>query len=312
MLFKIHYFGLAIFSMACLFPVAGNASNKDLNVSVSASTSFETHSNVALSQIDESLDNSDTALMSALDITASWESESQLMIDAGGNFTDRKYATFEDFNTRSYTGFLDIAQNLGMYTIGAGYFAANVEVDNEELLALKQTQIYFARLLGNKWYVKFDAAFNEKDFELYSSRNGDNQEYSFSVFYFPENWGRYVSLATGYINENTNANEFNYTGAYVGANYYLISELANQPFKVNLSASWKEKDYEGSGLSPEIDAPGFLREDNRITGELGLEWSVFNWLALTSSASYISQRSNLPLADYDEAIYAIGLKVTIN
>lgn len=296
--------GLLFAPMLAQLAYAEDSTEDTFTWSGRISADTEHHSNVSVSEIESTTGEADSAFFFTAGLDSSWAISNRVTLDAGYNYSDRRFTEFSEFDLQIHLGYVDLSYEINQYTIGANLYYADAAVARSGFLTLNQQSLYAARFFGSRVYGR--AAFNQarKSFREFPARSASNQGLSGDLFWFSSDLNRFLSLGVTYLDEDANNREFSYQSLASRIRLSQRFEMLGRNARLQLSARWEERDYEAAHTL--ISQP---REDTQLVAEANFELNIIRALHLTSEIERGRYRSNLAIADYAETRAGVGLRL---
>lgn len=285
-------------------PITVQAEQGDTRVDFELEAGLEQDSSLTVEELDQSSEESDTAVLSKAKLNAQWKPTKPVSLKAGYNYTGRNFRDSDSFDTVIQQFFVDGSYAAGLATLGASHYFADAQLDNRDLLTLNLSSLYVSKLIDQHIFLRFAMDFKDKSFDRRPERDADGNAMSGDIYIFFNQARSYVSFGLNTEKEDSNSSELDYRGTGVKAkvsNKFLAFGKDN---KISLAYQFNNRDYHN--IDPLI---GEKREDRRQRTELAWEFWFNDTLALISSLVRGNYQSNLESADYEESLASLALRL---
>lgn len=269
--------------------------DKPLSFSGSVAAGAEYNSNLSVSQLESSSGQSDVA--ATLDVTAdlSWHPTSRFTFDSGYSFTGSRYDDIDTYDLDMHLLYGDASYDFGVVTIGANAYYANADLGGDSFLELNQYSLYAGKLFGQNWYVRGALNQSDKEFDLFSGRDADNDGVSAELYRFFNAGRSNVVLSYAIEDEHTRDTPFRHSADTIRLRLNHRFSLAGRDSRMQLGYRFQDREYDYN--TPSINAP---RDDSQNVVDARLEVNVVENFALIGRVEHGQYDSRLPSADYED------------
>lgn len=300
--------GLSLLSLAMAAPFAQAqpaTAQEDLTVSGSVAVGAEHNDNLSVSQLESASGRSDSALTTDASVNLLWKPADKLTAETGYSYTMSRYQELESYDLDMHLLFADVSYEFKPVTLGGNYYFADADLGRESFLSLNQYSLYAGKLLGEAWYLRGALNFSEKDFDLFTTRDADNDGFSVDAYHFFNQGRSSVSVSYAYEDENTRDAAFAYTANTLRLRLNHSVMLGTREAKLQLGYRLQDRNYDA--ITPSINA---VRDDTQNVVDAKVEVPIVEQLALLARWEHGDYSSKLPSADYTDNRISLALEYT--
>jgi hypothetical protein len=265
----------------------------------------EHNSNLSVTELESASGSSDTAATLDANGDLSWQPAEGTNLAAGYSYSGSRYQDFDAFDLDLHLLYADLSHDFALLTLGANYYFADAKLGGDSFLELNQYSLYAGKLFSEAWYLRGALNFTEKEFDVFSARDADNDGFGVDLYRF-FNAGR-SNVMVGYVyeEEDTRGASFAYSADTLRLRLNHRFTLMNHESRLQLGYRWQDRSYDNP--SPIINVP---RDDSPRVAEAQVEVEMTDNLALTTGWEYGDYRSRLPSADFSANRISVALRLT--
>lgn len=292
--------------LSCLSAGAlAQTSNSPFTYSGSLEAGTEYNSNVSVSELESASGESDMAGAVDAAFDVNWKPAERVSVDAGYNFTSRRYDDFDDFDLDMHLLYGDASYEMDLFSVGANYYFADAQLGGDDFLTLKQSSLYAGKLFDDSFYLRGAVNVSEKEFDGFGARDADTEGLSLDAFWFFNEGMSTLVLGYAYDDEDARSREFAYEADTFRTRYTHRFAVNGRESNVQLGGRAQMRDYKG--ITPVIGMP---RDDRQYVLDARVEVKLMPWLAVTGQVERGDYRSRLASADYTENRVGAGLELS--
>lgn len=272
--------------------------------SFEASAGVEYDSNVSVIELDVSTAADDFA--GVIDAGFGFETElgQGTEIDLSYDFSQSLHDEFTQFDIQSHRGSVGIDHDFGKVSAGATYIFANATLGGDGFLTLQQISPFVSGFLGKTVFVRAAYEYRDKNFKNRTDRDAEVHAGGADIFFFIDGVRTYILGGYKYEDENTVANQFDFTGHNFKLRFVKRLPFRGRDAKFELGWRYEKRNYKS--VTPAI---GEVRDDDRNKLKAELEIPITDHVYVLVEYEYSDFSSNLPSADYTQNF--AGLRVGV-
>lgn len=272
------------------------------NIHVELESGLAHDSTLAVTELDNSSNMSDTAVLLNAKISGDWR-KYDTTVSGAYSYRGTDYQQADAFDLKIQHYYVDIKHDFDHFSLGGNYHHADAQLDNTDFLTLKQHSVYVSKLFHDSVYLRLSGTEKDKQFDGRRERNADNNGLNADAYWFFNSGKRFISAGIGREQEDAVSDEFDFDAISLKVLLSNKFTLLQKDSQLQLGWTYSDRDY--------TDSQPFLaykRDDQRMLSTL--EWTVsFNqYLSASSKLEYGDYRSDLADADYNETMAAVTLK----
>ncbi|WP_181918914.1 surface lipoprotein assembly modifier [Wenzhouxiangella sediminis] len=251
---------------------------------------------VTVDELDQSLDEGDTAAVIDLDVEYEKRFSQGTDLDVGYSLSQKSYFDLSEFDLQIHNVSLGVKQNFEDFDIGVRSYAVHARLDNEGLLNFQHVSPYFTTFLSERTYLRAGYYYRNKDFPDNPDRDGTVHAGDADFYFFLDGTTNYFVVGYAFEREDTEADEFDFDGQRVDVRWSRRFDLyGDRPVRVRLDWRLEQRDYDS--VTPSI---GVRRDDDRQRWRARFDFPITQSLTGLLTYQHRSHDSNLPSADYDD------------
>jgi hypothetical protein len=272
----------------------GEGDNNRWPVEITLAAGLQYDDLVTVDELDQSLDEGDTAAVLDLDVGYEKRFDQGTDLDLGYSLSQKSYFDLSEFDLQIHNVSVDLKQNFEAFDIGLRSYAVHARLDNEGLLDFQHVSPYFTTFLTDRVYLRGGYYYRNKDFPDNPERDGTVHAGDADFYFFLDGTTHYVVVGYAFEREDTVADEFDFDGQRLDLRWSRRFDwYGSRPVRVRLDWRLEKRDYDS--VTPSI---GALRDEDRQRWRLRLDLPVTDRLTGLVSYQHRSHDSNLPSADY--------------
>jgi len=263
---------------------------------------------VALEQSDKNSTKGDVAATFEVDTGYKLVDEKDARVEVGYNAYQSIYQDLSAFNYLSQNPSLMAWIKPGGIKLGLEYSYTNSLLDNRFFLEQHMLSPTVSAFITDDFYLTgyyryFDKNYNHRD----DGRDAKTHSAGADLYYYFDRPNKgYFSFGGGYTSENTQSDQYDYSGFMGRAAVQYPVVLFDMKGHIKLSYNYQKRDYDNSiSLAP---AQTDTRADNRNTLKLSGDLQLSDDLKALVEFRRVTRNSNLASADYTENVGAMSLK----
>jgi hypothetical protein len=285
-------------------PASVGQENSDFSLSGSLEAGAEYSSNVSVSELETASDSGDTAATVDAGLDLSWQASSRLALNAGYNFSARRYQTVDDFDMDMHLLFADLSYDFDALTVGSSYFYADADLGGRSFLSQHQYSVYAGTLLTDTWYLRGALNFTDKRFPNFDARNADAEGVSIDSFWFFGQGRSNISAGYAFSDEKAQALEFSYRSHTFRLRHTHRFDFAGRESQFQAGIRLQERDYRG--VTPGVGR----RDDSQQVANASLDVAMSASLAIIGKIEIGNYDSNLDSANYRDNRISLSARFT--
>lgn len=272
--------------------------------SFEASAGVEYDSNISVIELDVSTASDDFAGVFEAGIGFEAELGQGTEIDLSYDFSQSLHDEFTQFDIQSHRGSIGIEHDFGRVSAGAAYIFADAALGGDGFLTLQQISPFVSGFLGKSVFIRAAYEYRDKNFKNRTDRDAEVHAGGADIFFFIDGIRTYLLGGYKYEDENTVADQFDFTGHNFKFRFVKRLPFRGRDAKLELGWRYEKRNYDS--VTPSI---GEVREDTRHKLKAELEIPVTDHVYVLVEYEYSDFSSNLPSADYTQNF--AGLKVGV-
>lgn len=277
--------------------------------SVFGGLGFEYDDNVTTDEIDNTSNLSDTALLIDFGGTYRPAFGDAYGLEVGYDFSQSLHEDLDDFDLQTHSLSASVEREVSSWDLGLTYLYSRTFLGGDDFLGIHSLTPTAGRSITDRWYLSLRYGFQAKDFiqSRNDPRDALNNGLTLDNFIFFDQSRSYLSLGYRIEDEDTDGDQFDYTGHFLHARAKLrvpVEALARWNPVLNLAYEFSKKDF--SSVTPSIGAE---RDDERVTISAKLSADVTGHVNTSLGVEHIEAVSNLPSSDFDETIVTFRVGV---
>lgn len=251
---------------------------------------------VTVDELDQSLDEGDTAAVIDLDVEYEKRFSQGTDLDIGYSLSQKSYFDLSEFDLQIHNLSLGVKQNFEDFDVGVRSYAVHARLDNEGLLNFQHVSPYFTTFLTERTYLRAGYYYRNKEFPDNPDRDGKVHAGDADFYFFLDGTTNYFVVGYAFEREDTEADEFDFDGQRVDVRWSRRFDLyGDRPVRVRLDWRLEQRDYDS--VTPSI---GVRRDDDRQRWRARFDFPITRSLTGLLTYQHRSHDSNLPSADYDD------------
>lgn len=266
-----------------------------------ASLGLEYDSRVTVDELDLSIDESDVALLSRLELAMTTPLSQNMNAKLGYSFRQRNYDKLSDLDSRSHQLTADVKADLDDYKTGVSALYIDDKLNGKNFLNYYRVSPYISRLLTKRWFVRGAYLYADKTLKSSPLRDASSHGAEFDAYYFQAGVNRYVNVGYRYRQEDATASYFDYNSHAFKVRYVHRVDVGEKKVKLQLAWRYEDRDYQGN--SPVINR---ARRDRRHRLQASAEYAVWERGVVEIFAAAHRYKSNDPAVNYNKQL--IGAK----
>ncbi|NNL57333.1 MAG: DUF560 domain-containing protein [Pseudomonadales bacterium] len=285
--------------------VGQNAQTYTLDYSITTGLLYD--NSLTISELDQSSDEGDSALLFKAKADGRWQAAEHITIKGGYTYQAKRHQDLDTFDLQVQQLYVDAGLALRGSTLGASHHFADANLDNDSFLTLNQSTLYFSRLFEQRYFVRAFADYKEKDFATDNRRNAASPGIGGDAYVFFDGGRRYLSVGLTLEKEDARSNLYDYDAVAFRSTLSQKFSLAGKLNQLKLAWRYQDRDYSAMGSAFAADST-MVRADIRRTSELIWELAYNPYLSVNGKLEHGDYRSNLPSAEYKQLVTSIGLR----
>ena len=251
---------------------------------------------VTVDELDQSLDEGDTAAVIDLDVEYEKRFSQGTDLDVGYSLSQKSYFDLSEFDLQIHNVKLGVKQNFEDFDVGVRSYAVHARLDNEGLLNFQHVSPYFTTFLTKRTYLRAGYYYRNKEFPDNPDRDGNVHAGDVDFYFFLDGTTNYFVVGYRFEREDTEADEFDFDGQRVDVRWSRRFDwYGDRPVRVRLDWRLEQRDYDS--VTPTI---GARRDEDRQRWRARLDFPITQSLTGLVTYQHRSHDSNLPSADYDD------------
>lgn len=251
---------------------------------------------VTVDELDQSIDESDTAAVVDLDIEYEKRFSQGTDLDLGYSLSQKSYFDQSAFDLQIHNVSLGLKQNFDDFDIGIRSYAVHARLDDEGLLDFQHVSPYFTTFLTERVYLRAGYYYRNKTFPDNPGRDGHVHAGHADFYFFADGTMNYFVAGYTFEREDTTAGEFGFDGQQLAVRWSRrFHWYGERPVRLRLDWRLEQRDY--AAITPSI---GVRRDDERQRWRARFDFPITRTLTGLLSYQHRSHDSNLPAADYDD------------
>jgi hypothetical protein len=251
---------------------------------------------VTVDELDQSLDEGDTAAVIDLDVAYEKRFSQGTDLDVGYSLSQKSYFDLSAFDLQIHNLSLGVKQNFEDFDLGVRSYAVHARLDDEGLLNFQHVSPYFTTFLTDRTYLRAGYYYRNKEFPDNPDRDGNVHAGDADFYFFLDGTTNYFVVGYAFEREDTRSEEFDFDGQRLSVRWSRrLDWYGDRPVRVRLDWRLEQRDYDS--VTPLI---GVRRDDDRQRWRARFDFPITASLTGLVSYQHRSHDSNLPSADYDD------------
>ncbi|MDX1498886.1 MAG: hypothetical protein R3176_03250 [Woeseiaceae bacterium] len=296
---------IAVVLLAVTLSAPASAGDARLEFGFDAAAGIEQDSNVGIAEIDTNTGEADSATRLEVGIDARLAATDRLSLRLGYDYTDLAYSEFSEFDLGLGHALAEVGLDLPIVDAAVTAERFDGRLDDEAYLVVTQVTPSLSKLVGRRVYLRAAYTAAEKEFDVLSSRNADNEALRGDVYLLLRGMDRYLALGLQSAEEDAVSAEYDYASTLVSLAYGHKVAIAGKPLKLKAQLSRLVRDYDNV-----TESIGEVRRDERTRSSLTATLEMSKSFMLEGKVERMASSSNLPAADLEKTVYGIALKVS--
>jgi len=263
----------------------------------------EYDTNVSVDEVDVTSGEADSAWLVDFELGVNQPLGKHSDLNLNYDFSQATYEQFSRVDRQTHILGAAIGTDLGKANTGVSAYYINSRLDGEPFLEYLRLSPSLSGFLAKKWFARGAYVYSERAIEDRADRDATTHSGEADLYYFQRGLRSYFNIGYRYRDEDATAARFDFRSHGLKLRYIRRFDLFERQAKVELAWRFEARRY----LSP-TPSIGEDREDDRSRWKLDLEVPLTRRLALQTYASYGDYESNLPRADFAQAIVGARLR----
>jgi len=263
----------------------------------------EYDTNVSVDEVDVTSGEADSAWLVDLELGVSQPLGKRTDLNLNYDFSQAAYERFSRVDRQTHILGADLGMDLGRANTGVSAYYINSRLDGEPFLEFVRLSPSLSGFLAKKWFARGAYVYSERIIENREDRDATTHSGEADLYYFHRGLRSYFNVGYRFRDEDATADRFDFTSHGLKLRYIRRFDLFERQAKVELAWRFEARRY--SSPTPSISED---RNDDRSRWKLDLEVPLTRRLALQTYASYGDYTSNLPRADFTQAIVGTRLR----
>lgn len=276
-----------------------------LSFSGTAALGAEYNSNLSVSQLESSSGQSDEAGTLDLNVNARWHPNDKFNAEGAYSLTSSRYQDVDSYDMDLHILSADVSYDFTLVTLGTNYYYALAYLGGNSFLTLDQYSVYAGKLLGKQWYLRGAVNSTTKKFDVFTTRNADNDGYSLGLYRFFNDGRSSLNFGYTYEDEDTIDPSYRYTADSLRFRFNQRFMFMNHESKLQVGYRWQDRSYLFD--TPSINAP---RDDSQQVAEAKLEVSMTKQLSVIGHYEHGDYSSRLPSANFTENLVSLAMQLS--
>ncbi len=262
----------------------------------------EYDTNVSVDEVDVSSGQGDSAWLVDLELGISQPLGERSDLKLSYDFSQATYERFSRVDRQTHIVGANLGTDLGEANAGVSAYYIKSRLDGEPFLEFVRLSPSLSTFLAKKWFARGAYVYAERDIEERTERDASTHSGEADLYYFHRGLRSYLNIGYRYRDEDATAARFDFSSHGFKLRYIRRFELFERQAKAELAWRFEARRY--ASPTPNI---GEDRKDDRSRWKLDLEIPLTPRLALQAYASYGNYDSNLPRANFTQAILGTRL-----
>ncbi len=271
---------------------AAYAADDEKSFEFEVGTGIEYSSRVAVDEVDTVAPDGDLAAL----LNAGFDFEHDLTANTGINlgyeFSKTVHDELEQFDMQSHFGSLDLSYDLGKVDVGIAHRAMISSLDGDDFLDYQQTAPYATVFFADRFFVRAELGFAEKEFDVVTERDSDVQSVGADWFIFLNGPKTYVTIGYRFDQEEAVVSQYDHDRHNFKVHFVRKFNVFDQSAKFNIGVRYETREY--SDIWPSI---GVNRDENRQKIRASLDLPFTDRFAAILKYELRDVESNVPEAD---------------
>ena len=291
----------------CLAWCSGSAPAEERGVSteVEFGAEFNHDSNVGIADIDSSSGASDTAWTLDAGISSKIPLRDSLSLRLGYDYSDTAYSELSEFDLGLHHGVAELGFRIAGFAPALTVDRYVAYLDGDEYLAITQMTPNVSRLFGDALYLRAAYADAEKEFDVLSNRDADNESLRVDAYWLIDGMDRYIAVGLQAGREEAVDDELDYESVMSMLTVGQSLSVIRLPIEFKAQLKLENRDYQNVTESIQD-----LRRDERLRGSLSATLSLSEHFEIKGSVERLHTESNLDSADLDKTVIGLGISAT--
>lgn len=251
---------------------------------------------VTVDELDQRLDEGDTAAVVDLDIEYEKRFSQGTDLDLGYSLSQKTYFDQSEFDLQIHNVSLGLKQNFDAFDIGVRSYAVHARLDDQGLLNFQHVSPYFTTFLTERTYLRAGYYYRNKEFPDNPDRDGHVHAGKADFYFFLDGTTNYFVAGYAFEREDTRAAEFDFDGQQLDLRWSCrFHWYGERPVRLRLD--WRLERRNHASITPSI---GVQRDDERQRWRARFDFPITRALTGLLTYQHRAHDSNLPSADYDD------------
>ena len=298
--------GFPVFALFALLSALATAEAKERapEFGFEAGAGYQYDSNVSLAEIDQNTGEADSALLLNAGVNASLPIAGKLAFNIGYDYAQTSYRQFSQFDLALHHGNAELALGVAGFDTSVTLDRFDARLDHGKFLDITQVSPAVGRLFGERFYLRGAYVHADKSYAESETRNALNEAIRADAYLLIDGMKRYLSFGYRVDAEDAIDDELDFDGNRAMLAYGHRIELGRVDLGVKATLQYENRDY-----LHVTESIGERRRDQRLRASLNTTVQLTEYFAITGSADYADNRSNLASAAFDEMVYTLGLNL---
>jgi hypothetical protein len=284
---------------------AQSVHNESLEFSGAVSLGAEHNDNLSVAELESASGSSDTAGTLDANVDMNWQADERTAFATGYSYSGSRYQDIDAYDLDLHLVYADLSHDFELLTLGANYYYASADLGGDSFLQLNQYSLYAGKLFDDQWYLRGALNFTEKEFDVFDSRDADNDGFGVDLYRFFNTGRSNVTLGYVYEEEDTRGASFKYDADTLRLRLNHRFALAGYESRLQLGYRWQDRDY--ANITPGINV---LRDDSQQVAEAQLEVELTDNVALVAGWEHGDYQSRLDSADFTANRLSAAVRVS--
>lgn len=286
-------------------PPGQQEQTEPLDFSGAVAAGAEYNDNLSVAELESASGRSDIAATVEANIDVSWQPNERFVAASGYSYSASRYQDIDSYDLDMHLLYADLSYDFDIVTLGSNYYYADAALGGDSFLALNQYSLYAGKLFGSQWYLRGALNFTNKEFDVFDTRDADNDGFGADVYRFFNEGRSNVTLGYTYEDEDTRDPSFDYKADTLRLRLNHRFTLAEKDSRLQLGYRWQNRDY--GSITPAINAP---RDDSQSVAEARLEVEMVDHVALVGRWQHGAYESKLASADFTDNRFSLAVRVS--
>ncbi len=279
--------------------------SEPLEISGAVAVGAERNSNLSVAELESASGTSDTAATVDANIDLNWQVDASTAFATGYSYSGSRYQDIDAYDLDLHLVYADLSHDFALLTLGANTYFADAKLGGDSFLEMNQYSLYAGKLFGDEWYLRGALNFAEKEFDVFDTRDADNDGFGVDLYRFFNAGRSNVVLGYVYEEEDTRGPSFRYSADTLRLRLNHRFTLAERESRLQLGYRWQDRAY--ANITPGINVP---RDDSQRVAEAQLEVEVTDNVAVTGGWEHGDYQSRLASADFSANRVTLALRVS--